>query len=247
MSKTETFPARTVVTSFLSCEETLLSVLRIVPWCAAHENVWSPVLTTVIMESCSQLDSLWRHTAWLSPCVREKKKRKDDLNMRDYFRYFAGKSLTPLGKRWVVLWGGEDPVQICPYNAWDGADTYKALPWWQAYNNLKHDRLANRESATLRAAVNATAGLFLAILQSDHCRYAVAASDLLSSSDAVAHNPLALLGEDSLSVKDGYVLAESRLFSYPVGWCAADIKAADVWRGNASMRFKHWFFGHSTE
>lgn len=246
MPTAPSFPERTVVTSFVSCEEALSRVLRIVPWCPAHETVWSPVLATVIMEACSLLDSLWRYTAWLSPFVREKKKRRSSLKMPDYFDYFANKSLTPLGKRWVVFWG-EAPTQVRPFQAWDGASSYVDLEWWTAYNKLKHDRLAHQERATLLTAVNATSALFLAILMSEHCRYAVESAGWLTSADAVAFNPKAWLGEDSPSTKDMYVLAESHLFSYPVGWCAATVRATDEWRGNASMKFKHWFSDYSTE
>lgn len=245
MAASTSFPARTVVTSFVECEEALAKVLRIVPWCTQHESVWSPTLTTVIMEACSQLDSLWGHEAWLSPYVRAKKKRRD-LTVCDHFQHFSNKSLTPLGARWVVFWGG-DPAQIRPFEAWADPRKYAALEWWNVYNKLKHDRLENQEKATLLYAVSAVAGLFLAILLSDHCRYAVEAAGWLSASDAVSYNPKASLGEDSQSIKEGYVLAESKLFSYPVGWCTQAVKRSDEWRGNASMQFKHWFSEYSTE
>lgn len=245
MTPSESFPERTVVTSFLLCEETLTGVLRIVPWCEEHEHVWSPVLTTVIMEACTQLDSLWRYTAWLSRCVGAKKKERNDLGIPDYFRYFAKESLTPLGDRWVVFWG-PDPAQIRPFQAWAGATTYAKLEWWDAYTSLKHDRLKHQKEGTLSAAVNATAGLFLGILSCGHCGNAVQAAGWLSARDSISHNPKASLGEDSSSVKDGYVLAETGLFSYPVGWCRAEVKENDDWCGNASFRFKQWFREYTT-
>ncbi len=236
--------ARTAVESYLSCEQTLAGVLRVVPWCDEHKSVWSPALCTVIMEACTQLDSLWRFTAWHSTCVQQSKKRKD-LSIHDYFRYFANQSLTPLADRWVVFWGGE-PTQMRPFVRWGNAKTYTDLAWWLTYNKLKHDRLEHRKMATLEAAVEATAGLFLGILSCEYCRYAVEAAGWLSARDSVSHNPKASLGEDSPSVKDDYVLAETALFSYPVGWCKATISKTDDWLGNASFRFKHWFWEFAT-
>lgn len=240
MSKAASFPAKTVVDSFLYCERMLTDVLRVVPYCDGHKEVWSPVLTTVIMESCSQLDSLWGHTAERSPCVT-----KTEFNITDYFGYFRSQPLTPLPKRWVVFWG-EDVIQLHPFQQWDGVSTYEPLDWWQTYNKLKHDRLANKEKATLSAAVDAMAGLFLAILANEYCSYAAEAAGWLSASDAIAYNPKPSLGEDSPSVKDNYVAAESRLFAYPVGWCTQAVKQTDLWQGNASFRFRHWFEEYAT-
>lgn len=247
MTLSTSFSARTAVTSFLSCEDALSDVLRVVPWCDDHKSVWSPKLTTVIMEACSQLDSLWGDAAWTSPYVRkEKKQHRKQLRMEDYFRYSAKNSLTPLGERWVVFWGAE-PVQIHPFESWAQATSYQEMKWWNAYNKLKHERLANQEMGTLETAVNATAGLFLAILACEGCRYAVEAAGWLSAGDSVSHNPKASLGEDSPSTKDGYVLAETGLFSYPVGWCKAEVKKTDEWAGHGSFRFKHWFREYGTE
>jgi len=235
MSRNLDFPGRTVITSFLSCEKTLARVLDVVPWCHDHESVWSPVLTTVIMEACTQLDSLWGYDAWQSECVRKKKKRTQ-LNIKDYFEYFG----SIVSKRWVVFWGG-DPVSVHPFESWRDQADFSNLAWWDVYNKLKHDRLEHKEMANLSTAVNALAGLFLAILACEHCRYAVEAAGWLSAAESVSHNPKASLGEDSTSIKDNYVLAETILFSYPVGWCNSEINQGDDWRGDASFRFKQWF------
>lgn len=245
MTNSKPFPARSVVTSFLWCEEALLGVLRVVPWCPEHKRVWSPMLTTVIMEACSQLDSLWGYTAWLSQYVRKEKKR-NQLTIEDYFRYFANRTLTPLGDRWVVFWGAE-PEQITPFESWAQATSYQKLEWWTAYNKLKHNRLENQTMATVEAAVNATAGLFQAIVAYEHCWVAVEAAGWLSASDSASHNPKAWLGEDSASGKDAYVLVETELFSYAVGWCNEEVKKTDEWLGNGSFRFKHWFREYGTD
>ncbi len=241
MCNDKSFPAGTVVTSFLQCEEQLARVLKVLPYCPEHEEVWSPILASLLMDACSQLDSLWGHTAWLSECVRKDNKRRD-LGIKNYFEYFG----EYVKDRWVVFWPDE-PVKIQPFQAWDGASEYEPLAWWQAYNQTKHDRLANLNKATLSATTNAIAGLFLAILRCEYCRYAVEAADWLSSSDAVAHNPKAWLDEDSGTVKDTYIVAETKLFAYPVGWCDVTVAEEDLWIGNASWRFRQWFSRYSSE
>ncbi len=35
------------------------------------------------------------------------------------------------------------------------------IDWWKVYRNLKHDKVGNKESATLKIVLNALAALFL--------------------------------------------------------------------------------------
>ena len=120
-------------------------------------------------------------------------------------------------------------------------ESYDSLDWWQAYNNLKHDRLMNREQATLKRAVCALAGLFVAILRCEYCRNDIAQAGWLSGNN---HRPEAWLGEDSPHTPSEFIAAESKLFSYPVGWCEAEIQGSQPWAGPASHRFKQWFDGY---
>jgi hypothetical protein len=226
------FPASAVVASFIATERTLVDVLEIVPYCNEHENVWSPRLATVIMEACSQLDSLWSHEA------RQSSFLGPDLNLKikHHFKHFACK----VGYRWAVFWA-DPPVQLRPYKTWDGVTEYAPLEWWQAYNDLKHNRLEYLKRATLSAAVNAVAGLFLAVVASEYCREAIESANWLSAGQAVAHNPKATLSEDWPSANQNFVAAESRLFTYPVGWCRETTNPNTEWDGDASFRFRHWW------
>ena len=51
---------------------------------------------------------------------------------------------------------------MMPFENWKPLTTggkYKALPWWQGYNKLKHSRIKNIEQATLANAINSLCGL----------------------------------------------------------------------------------------
>ena len=54
---------------------------------------------------------------------------------------------------------GQEGKRIEPFAAWI-SQSYVPLDWWQAYNNVKHDRLANRTQATMKHAAQALAALF---------------------------------------------------------------------------------------
>jgi hypothetical protein len=190
----------------------------------------------VILEACTQLDSLWSTMAAESFGVT-----REALDIRDYFQYYGKK----MARKWVVLWGDE-PAQIYPFGPWQTDRPYKpenfqVLPWWRAYSKLKHNRLENRELATLEPAVNAVAGLFLAILNCEHCKEAVANAKWLS---AKMDRPEAWLGDDGPSTWDQWIAAETPLFSHAVGWDTKVVKPEMGWGGPASARFKTWFVEH---
>ena len=236
----ERIPADTVLNTYQSIEDSLHKVLQVVPYCDNHKQVWSDYLVAVLLEACSLLDSLWRAESWQSSCVRNEKK-KDNLGMFDYFKYF-GQYMEP---KWMVFWG-ENPEIMYPFKGWSKTGKYKTkddqnyLDWWTAYNNLKHDRLENRPQATLDKAVRVVGGLFLAILRCEDCRPAIAQAGWLFC--AAVHRPEVWLGEDSPNCKGHYITAETRLFSYAVGWGNEAVSPKEKWFGPAaSHRFKIWF------
>jgi len=227
-------PANSVISSYIATEDSLLDVLRVVPYCAEHRHVWSPRLVTITLETCSQLDSLWKYEARQSPCVTKK-----DLSIADYFAYY-GQYMAP---QWLVFYG-EEPVMLQPYEEWANATRYATnqyagheTAWWGAYNALKHNRLENQSAATLEYAIRALAGLFLAILRCEFCRNAVAQTDWLRGD---GHNIQANLGEGSPSVKSRYITAESRLFTYALGWGNEGASRPLDWEGPCSQRFADW-------
>ncbi len=86
-------------------------------------------------------------------------------------------------EKWLVLWS-DAGYKIIPFAPWDSVATfdethYEPLAWWQAYNELKHDRWENKHKATVRNAVHAVGGLFLAIIHSPIMEVSLQESDWL--------------------------------------------------------------------
>ena len=79
------FPGRNVISWYESVEALLDDVLTVIPFEPSHLTVWSPKLTTVLLETCSQLDSLWKHEALLLPDVTGRR-----LTIKDYFKSLVG-------------------------------------------------------------------------------------------------------------------------------------------------------------
>lgn len=233
--------SNSVLNWYVDAEDMLQDVLRYVPYCLEHKSVWSPKLVTILHEVCSQLDSLWFYEAKKSRFVKEEK-----LNIGNYFEYY-GEYVAP---KWVVFWG-QEPERIQPFKSWDNlpATSYKkeqwkkvfTPEWWEAYQNVKHNRLANENMATLECTVYAVAGLFLAIIRSEDCRDGIAQLGWLSCNGTTNGNPQAWLSEDSPATKRKAIAVESRLFGYAVGWSKETIKRESIWTGCASHRFQQWF------
>jgi hypothetical protein len=226
------FPASIAVNTYIAIENMLVDdVLRVIPYCNEHENVWSPILVTILLEACSQLDSLWKYQAAQSRFTSK------EPGITNYFSYYG----EYMSSKWVVFYG-EEPTIIRPFDNWRSvkdykSGSYKPLDWWSAYNKVKHNRLENRTEATLKHSICALAGLFTAILRFDLCRNAIAQAGWLIGD---GYNLQAWLGEDSPSAKSQYITAESKLFTYPVGWDKEKITRTTKWEGVCSLRFRDW-------
>jgi hypothetical protein len=220
--------------SYESVEGRLGEFLRVVPYCDAHLDVWSPDLVTVMLEAGSQLDALWRDQARLSKYTTPKP------DMVDYFTYLG----SHLHFRWIVFWGDE-PTKLYPFPTWAAKSSFKRndyapLPWWSAFTALKHDRLSERTQATLQHSVAAVAALFLAIINCDECRDEIVQAKWLSG---LYPNPAAWLRESESTVTfQQWITVESTLFTYPVGWCKRAIAKGSNWDNDrASHRFQRWY------
>ena len=52
-------------------------------------------------------------------------------------------------------------ISIIPFAGWNTTQPSKSLGFWNAYNDVKHDRISNYQKATLENVICALAGLFL--------------------------------------------------------------------------------------
>lgn len=244
MSSEVQFPANSVLEWYMEAEKMLADFLEHVPYCDAHEKVWSPKLVVILQETCSQLDSLWR---WEAINIHGK---NDRAVITDYFEIYG----TKMAPRWVVFWA-DKPEKIQPYSEWQGTQ-YDPLDWWtEGYNKVKHNRLENRTCASLKRTVESLAGLLLAIVQSENCWETLWEKHWISweGSEETPFDPFICLKADFGLEKDHgecatmHMAIESKLFTYPVGLCIGLIephKTYPQWRGNCSRQFKAWYYNY---
>lgn len=74
--------------------------------------------------------------------------------MKDYVKIL---SMVNLAKHKLSLVGYTNPYKCCPFEKWDEKQPTKSLPWYDAYNQVKHNKEDSFHLATLENCINAIA------------------------------------------------------------------------------------------
>ena len=74
--------------------------------------------------------------------------------MNDYVKIL---SMVNLAKHKLSLVGYTNPYKCCPFEKWDPKQPTKSLLWYDAYNQVKHNKDDSFHSATLENCINAIA------------------------------------------------------------------------------------------
>ena len=138
-----------VVTTFRSLEEQLISCMEYIPYLDQNLQVASPRLVPLLMDACSLIESIFRHTQG----------NTQRGGLRSYATILEGR----LGLEEATTLLLISPMKLLrPFAGW----TSSVPPWWDAYNRLKHDRIQNSNAATLGYSVAALAGLHQVLARS---------------------------------------------------------------------------------
>lgn len=141
---------RNFVNWFTDAERNLYDFLGFVPYCDEHKNVCSPRLVTIFLDVCSQIDSLW---SWEMEKNRMKPIKGKNPCIVDYFSHFG----SDIASKWAVFWG-ESGEKVQPFSPWSSLTASEfnkttwysrkqelELVWWEAYQDVKHNRIKNQK------------------------------------------------------------------------------------------------------
>lgn len=164
-----TADADTAIESFFDLERRFEAFVRIVPIAAEHNRVHSPILASILLDTCSLLETVLkssmdnaRYNA-ISNIANTRAMRYTDTppylnigHLRTVFRpdMFYAKPVWYLPR-------GESSL---PWYVWRNA--HGQPRWWTAYNAVKHSRFQNASQATLLTTLHALKALFLVLVQS---------------------------------------------------------------------------------
>ncbi len=201
------YEATLVVDWFLEIEQRLSNLLQITRLTPSSRELPLPPLANVIVDAGSLVDTVFRDN-----CVSRKKRK--NLGIVDFHIYFE--PLLNLSRQHSVIL--EVPLEtIAPFADWNDPATgdYSAIDWWQDYNKLKHDRIAEHSRATMMTAIKTVCALQQVLSFLPEFKKALLSSDLLSFGDWSRAYALDVIQDPQN--KEVTVLVESKLFVTPVG------------------------------
>ena len=106
-------------------------------------KAYSHKIRELLFLACSDLES-----------TLKKYKFGKNNRMQDYIEILKFVDLT---KYKISLVGYAKPYKCCPFENWNKDKATQSLPWYDAYNKIKHNREENFHFATLENCINAIA------------------------------------------------------------------------------------------
>ena len=159
----------TAIESFRELEVRFAEFLRAVPFETAHHRVYSPLLSSLLLDSCSLIESTLKSTMDNAryngiPNIAQHRARRyapapPYLNANDLRTVFRPDQF--YAKRVWFLPRGDSSF---PWYLWRNQNGTPR--WWTAYNHVKHARFDNAIEATFHSTAHALKALFLSLAQS---------------------------------------------------------------------------------
>jgi len=197
--------AELIVRWYLELEKRIESFVQTVPYRPDTAALFFPPLASAFLDACSVLDAVFREEYNGSL-------NRDNLTMPAYASEFEPR-LSLKGKRTLFL--QYPPEYMQPFDGWtDRHGSYCSLQWWQDHNDLKHDRVAEHEKATLENCLLSLCALHQVISQLPCFFHAAKRHSLLHFG---TWNPAHMEDFIYTNPRGETILFESSLFATPLG------------------------------
>lgn len=142
-------PLYFIVANYTSLEAQLVDCMEYIPYIQRNMDTVSPKFIPILIESCSLIDSIFRHMS----------DGKKHYNLKEYSSMHEERLELEEASSLLLV----SPMRILqPFKSW----TKTPPEWWQAYNKVKHDRINNYHVATYNYTVLALVGLHQVIARS---------------------------------------------------------------------------------
>ena len=144
----------TFVTSLEQIEglfEDLLSIFRVVHPAKGNLEAFGGAIRDIIILACTEVEAQWKGVL---EAHNVQPVKGGFFTTRDYVKLLPVMKLNEYELKlnrypWLPPTG--------PFIGWNPHDSTKSLPWYDAYNKVKHDRESEFVNATLRHAIEAVA------------------------------------------------------------------------------------------
>jgi hypothetical protein len=147
---------------YLYLEEKVMDTEKFVTFCRSNRFTFSNVFEELLVVICTEIEAVFKE--WL---------QVDKGYINEYLTGLLNLiTIEELNKTAIVKLSN---IELTPFddlsnlvsnnknvnNDLMGFGTSKHLKWWKAYNNIKHNKLKDREQANLENVLNALAALFI--------------------------------------------------------------------------------------
>lgn len=147
-----------IIKLYNSLESRLSQFLQFVPYDEHNKNAVLPLLSSIILESGSLIDTIFREE------IKKSRKKKENLNINDFSPYFETNFNFSEKK---TLFYNYPLSYIQPFSKWfnEKKGKYSRVDWWSNYNQIKHNRIKYSNLSTLETAIKALCALHQIISQ----------------------------------------------------------------------------------
>ena len=122
-----------------------------------NKSAYGDQLRSLLILACTEVESAWRSVL----LVNNGASRSEGLNTRNYVMLLEPMRLN----EWrITLSGYPEYPELTPFATWDRHAPTESLPWYKAYNHVKHDREGCLFRATLEHVLSAMSGVLVMLL-----------------------------------------------------------------------------------
>ena len=136
---------------FLALESDIKNLSRYVEFCEENWQTYSIEIAHIMLSVCSEIDVFSKMICseiGCTPCE----------NMRD-FREALNPKFSEISNMQVMM-----PQYGLTFQPWQNWSQNKKPDWWQAYQDVKHNRDLEYPKANLKNLLNAISGLFVLLI-----------------------------------------------------------------------------------
>lgn len=135
---------------YLMLEKKFINTTMYVEVSTLNYSTFSNEYASLLQLVGAELDSFFK-----AYCGYDAEAKK---TIADYARYILTEYPDIKNQEIEVM--GRDII-IKPFENWDSTRAKQSLPWWEAFDNIKHNRIGNKADASLENVLHILAALFL--------------------------------------------------------------------------------------
>ena len=135
---------------YLMLEEKFIHTTNYVTLSTDNDNAYSNEYAALMQMIGGELDSFFKVYCGYAPT--------DFKKINDYYTYLMQDYPDVLNQKINVR---SADIVFQPFAGWDGTRAKQSLPWWMAFDNIKHSRAVNKRDANQKNTLYLLGALYL--------------------------------------------------------------------------------------